>query len=240
MKGIGTACAGAVNTASLAVDILIWLGKAFGETPPATTGPCGNVDGLLHEEGLPYGWRDSAGRPDQDVAGAEQAGAALKMEEMDSAALLDIVRKASDILRRRGIRTVETGAPRKLRITKDYRIFIPELGNREISLMPLPKMLFIFFLRHPEGVAFTGLDRYKDELMDIYVRISPRLDRRGMQQSIERIVSPESNSFHAQKSKLSSALSSYFEGSALGKYVISQKDGGGSSISLRPGMVIWE
>ena len=196
--------------AMIMLDAVLW---AYGEGAEQT--------GLLYEEGLPYGDR-------------------LVLEEMDTVEILSLVRRAESILSQRALPGNILTTPEKVLITRDYRILLPNLDNREISLMPLPKMLFIFFLKHPEGVCFTCLESYSDELFGIYSRISHRLDYDGMRNSISRITSLESNSFHAQKTKLSKALSRYFKDNALGEYIISCNPDGQSSIALRPALVEWE
>lgn len=125
-------------------------------------------------------------------------------------------------------------------ITKDYRIILPDHEGMELSLMPLPKTLFLFFLRHTEGVSLTAMENYTDELLDIYMKVSPRLDPEGMRQSIERVISLDTNSFHTQKTRLSKALSRYFEESELGQYIIKAGAGGRSAIALSPARVLWE
>lgn len=125
-------------------------------------------------------------------------------------------------------------------ITKDYRIILPDHEGMELNLMPLPKTLFLFFLRHTEGVSLTAMENYTDELLDIYMKVSPRLDPEGMRQSIERVISLDTNSFHIQKTRLSKALSQYFEKSELGQYIIKAAAGGRSAIALSPALVLWE
>ena len=196
--------------AMIMLDAILW---ASGEEAVQT--------GLLYEEECLYGDK-------------------FKLQEMDTAEILSLVHRAQSIISQRTCPDNILATPEKVLITRDYRILLPNLDNREISLMPLPKMLFIFFLKHPEGVCFTSLDSYSDELFGIYSRISHRLDADGMRDSIARITSLESNSFHAQKTRLSRALSRYFKDSALGEYIISCKPGGQSSIALRPAMVEWE
>ncbi|HUH33440.1 MAG TPA: hypothetical protein VLZ28_05765, partial [Daejeonella sp.] len=47
-----------------------------------------------------------------------------------------------------------TPYPSRLLIDKHSKLFLTDFGNLEIKMSPLPKTLFLFYLRHPEGVAF--------------------------------------------------------------------------------------
>ncbi len=59
----------------------------------------------------------------------------------------------------------------RMYITKDLRILLTDYDNLEIKLDPLPKSLFILFLRHTEGIKIADLDQYADELKDIYKKM---------------------------------------------------------------------
>ncbi len=59
----------------------------------------------------------------------------------------------------------------RLYITKDLRILLKDYNDLEIKMDPLPKTLFILFLRHTEGIQIIDLDKFYDELIDIYSRM---------------------------------------------------------------------
>lgn len=44
----------------------------------------------------------------------------------------------------------------RLHITADYKIMLPDYG-KEIKMTPLPKTVFFFYLRHPEGLRLKNL-----------------------------------------------------------------------------------
>jgi len=62
----------------------------------------------------------------------------------------------------------------KLRVTEDYRILLTDYDNLEVHLTPLQKALYLFFLNHPEGIFFKDLSDYKEELKNIYKKLSYR------------------------------------------------------------------
>ena len=65
----------------------------------------------------------------------------------------------------------------RLVVTRDYRILLPDYHNMEIEMTPLPKAVFLLFLKHEEGIPFKFLSDYEDELRDIYMRLTDRSDR---------------------------------------------------------------
>ena len=69
---------------------------------------------------------------------------------------MDRVRALIDNLRELGVSEESIGELMRparplsrLYITSDYRIYLPEYGNAEVTLGPLPKAVFILFFRHP-------------------------------------------------------------------------------------------
>lgn len=59
-----------------------------------------------------------------------------------------------------------------IRIEKDYRIIFEEFGNKEIKLKDLPKALYLFYLKHNEGIESKDLVEYMPEIAYIYLKIS--------------------------------------------------------------------
>ncbi len=60
----------------------------------------------------------------------------------------------------------------RLVIDADKRIFLPDFGNIEIKLRPLEKTLYFFYLKHPEGVGLSFLRGKREEMYEIYSKIS--------------------------------------------------------------------
>lgn len=135
--------------------------------------------------------------------------------------------------------------PPKLRITKDLRIFLADghhssYGAREIQLKPLCRMLFILFLRHPEGINFKDLSLYENEMMDIYGRITRRGDATTMQRSIRHITDSTNSLMSVHRSQLSRSLARYIDKTILPQYLISTGKGTTRSIPIDRELIEWE
>lgn len=81
-------------------------------------------------------------------------------------------------------------------IHPDYKIYHNET---ELHLRPLPKTLFLFFLKHPEGIEFKELSAHKKELSEIYHKLCPNLRGEQVKLTIERLVDPSSNSLDTSR-----------------------------------------
>lgn len=93
----------------------------------------------------------------------------------------------------------------KIEITADYKILLSDYG-KEVKMTPLQKTLYIFYLRHPEGVEFKMLSAYYDELLAIYKVLSNRENLEKQQHSIRRLVDATDNAINEKCSRIKEAF----------------------------------
>ena len=93
----------------------------------------------------------------------------------------------------------------KIEITADYKLLLSDYG-KDVKMTPLQKTLYIFYLRHPEGVAFKMLSAYYDELLAIYKVLSNREDLQKQQHSIRRLVDATDNAINEKCSRIKEAF----------------------------------
>ena len=127
----------------------------------------------------------------------------------------------------------------KLRITKQYKILLVDY-DKEIKMGPLPKTVFLFFLRHPEGVMFSHLQDYKQELREIYGRVCTNDDLEKMEQSISRLTDPFDNSICEKCAAVKKAFVMNVSDTVAKNYYINGSQGEKKSISLDRNLVEWE
>ena len=164
---------------------------------------------------------------------------AERVDEMDAAALLE----AMGLIRKRltEIDLLEgTDEGERIRVTKDYRILLPDRFDMEIRLRPLVKTVFLLFLRHPEGIRFGDLPAYRSELLALYRSITRRAGGPEIEESIDRLVDPRDNSIHEKAANLSAALARYFQPQELHAYTLTGKAGAPKRIRLDRTLVEWE
>ena len=127
----------------------------------------------------------------------------------------------------------------RLRITKHYKIILVDY-DKEIKMGPLPKTVFLFFLRHPEGVMFSHLQDYKQELKEIYGRVCTNDDLEKMEQSISRLTNPFDNSICEKCAAVKKAFVMNVSDTIAKNYYINGLQGEKKSISLDRSLVEWE
>lgn len=127
----------------------------------------------------------------------------------------------------------------KLRITKQYKILLVDY-DKEIKMGPLPKTVFLFFLRHPEGVMFSHLQDYKQELREIYGRVCTNDDLEKMEQSISRLIDPFDNSICEKCAAVKKAFVMNVSDTVAKNYYVNGSQGEKKSISLDRNLVEWE
>lgn len=127
----------------------------------------------------------------------------------------------------------------RLLIAKDFKIFLPDF-DKEISLKPLPKTVFILFLKHPEGILLKHLSDYTDELFSIYKSISNRDTLDEMSKSILDLVDPTKNSINEKCSRIREAFVSELEDSIAQYYYIIGDKAEVKKILIDRRFVLWD
>ena len=128
----------------------------------------------------------------------------------------------------------------KLKIDKQYKIFLPEFGNIEIKLRPLEKALYFLFLQYPEGIYHSSLSDHRAALYEIYSKISTMGDLLEMRERINDMV----NTLNDSASQKISRIKRVFEdaiGRDLAKHYFIKGDAGQKKkIDLDRNMIVKE
>ena len=127
----------------------------------------------------------------------------------------------------------------RIRITKQFKIMLVDYG-KEIKLGPLPKTVFFFYLRHPEGVRFTYLQDYAEELLHIYGHVSVNDDPVKMRESIASLTDPFNNSICEKCAAIKKAFILQVKDNIAMNYYVTGMQGGKKGIALDRNLVEWE
>ena len=120
----------------------------------------------------------------------------------------------------------------RLLITKDYRFFLVDLGNREVELQPVHKAVYLLFLSHPEGIEFKRLGDYREELTCYYMATAKMLDKEKIIEGVEHLVNPIDNAINEKCSRIKKVFLEMMDEYMASYYIISghtQKHIAGSS-----------
>ena len=133
--------------------------------------------------------------------------------------------------------------PKKLSrivITSEYRIFLPDYNNLEITMSPLPKAVFLLFLKYPEGILFKEIHDYKPELELIYEQISSREDMIKSKRSISDLTDPTKNSINEKCSRIREAFVRHFDDDIAKYYYITGERSMPKKIQIDRSLVEWQ
>lgn len=93
-----------------------------------------------------------------------------------------------------------------LHVDEKFNIFLPLNGNKRIEIEPLPKALYLLFLRHPEGILLKNISDYRVELEYIYCKVSRRKNPTVIHRLLDEITNPLSNMLHKNLSIIRAAF----------------------------------
>lgn len=110
-----------------------------------------------------------------------------------------------------------------LNISDNLRIFIPELDNREMKMPALARALYVFYLRHEEGVEFKFLSEFTEELFSLYRLASNRLDDTRLRATVDSLVNPTENKINECVSRIKTAFLSIMDEYAARNYCLQMR-----------------
>ena len=125
-------------------------------------------------------------------------------------------------------------------ITPKYEIILPEYGNQIVEMSPLPKAVYLLFLRHEEGLFFKELVDYKDELRAIYEKITNRTSTDVIDDSLDKVTDPTNNAINEKNSRITEAFVKHIDKSLAKSYCITGLRSERKRITLPRKLVEWQ
>jgi len=122
-----------------------------------------------------------------------------------------------------------------LHITQRGKFFVMRDGqvtNQEIRLSPLDKAVYLLFLKYEEGIHFSYLPDYREELMEIYLSLMNYRTTAAMKKSIEDVTDPTNNSINEKCARIRRAFVSSFGEFKAGPFCITGPRGDVKRISI--------
>lgn len=127
----------------------------------------------------------------------------------------------------------------RLFIDAQHRIFLKDYDNTEIDLSPLPKTLYLFMLKNPNGIRLKELSNHKQELIDIYSKVGNRLDMEQIRKSINDLIDPRSNSINEKCSRIKEAFLLKIDDTIAHHYYITGNKSENKKVTLDRSLVIF-
>lgn len=113
----------------------------------------------------------------------------------------------------------------RLTVNQEYKIILADYNEIEVKLTPLPKALYLLFLRHPEGILLKHINDYRQELIEIYNRITNRTDQQEVDNSINALLDCTNNSINEKCSRIKEAFLNKLDDSIAKHYYITGERG---------------
>lgn len=146
----------------------------------------------------------------------------LSVRELVTAGRKDLLLRAigAPLLEELRIEAARTKLSRLL-ITKDYRFYLIDLGNKEIELQPVHKAVYLLFLAHPEGIEFKRLSEYREELIRYYMATAKMIDKEKIIEGVDHLVNPLDNAINEKCSRIKKVFMGMMDEYMANYYIIS-------------------
>jgi len=117
-------------------------------------------------------------------------------------------------------------------IDKHYNIFLPDFGNIEVKMHALPKTVYIFFLRYPKGIRFKELYQHKQELLEIYNKVTNKYEKEEIERAITDLVDMTKPNINMQCSRIRASFRNLMDEHIAKHYYIDGLNGEPKMIAL--------
>lgn len=129
---------------------------------------------------------------------------------------------------------------KKIYVSRFHKIGNKKIeGYQEVKMSPLDKAVYILFLKHPEGINFSYLPDYRNELMEIYKKLMNYRTTAAMLRSVEDVTDPTKNSINEKCARIRRAFVEAFGSYNAEPYCISGPRGEAKRIELDRKYVDW-
>ena len=120
------------------------------------------------------------------------------------------------------LRQVITRSMMPLLIDEKFNILLQDESEtgKPVTMPTLSKVVYLLFLRHEEGIRLKEISDMRDEMLGIYLTISPRGDVEQMRRSIDDLVDPESGSLNQKISRITAAFRHLLPSDIAQHYII--------------------
>jgi len=125
-------------------------------------------------------------------------------------------------------------------VNEKFKIHLPLYENLEIKMEPMLRLVYILFLKHPEGIRLKEISNYKAELQTIYSKISSTSDLIKITQRIEELTSIAKNSLNEKISKLNKIFKDELGDKIATHYQINGNAGQSYKINLEKVLIVFK
>jgi len=93
----------------------------------------------------------------------------------------------------------------RLLLDRHFKVYLTDL-NVEVKMHALPKALFVLYLLHPEGIPFKELYLHKEELLNIYHKVTNKYNKIEIERAINDLVDMSKPSINQKSTRIRQAF----------------------------------
>jgi hypothetical protein len=132
----------------------------------------------------------------------------------------------------------QNSSPSRLKIGKGNRLFLVDYENIEVRMPAMEKTLYLFFLRHPEGINISMLRKDRKELIEIYKNVSTRGRLEDMDLRMNTLLNTLNEQISIKISRIKKAFTDAIGASLADHYIIQGPNAEKKLIKLDRNLVI--
>lgn len=127
----------------------------------------------------------------------------------------------------------------RLRVSSNGHLFLVDRNEAEVKIPSIGRALYILYLRHEKGIAFTDLIDNREELMEIYSMTSDYNDEDKLKMTVDNLINSIGNTINPTISRIKKAFTALL-GDQAKDYLIEGESGEPKKIHIDRRMVINE
>ena len=127
----------------------------------------------------------------------------------------------------------------RLVVDEKYNIILPDFKDLHIDLGPLPKAIFLLFLKHEEVIVFKCMSDYREELERYYRAVTNRVAKSVIESSLDAVTDPTKNILNEKCSLIRKAFVMHMDKVLADNYCITGERGECKRITLPRDLVEW-
>jgi hypothetical protein len=118
------------------------------------------------------------------------------------------------------------------------KVYLPELGSKEVNLTIAERAVYILFLRHEEGIRIAEIGNYRHEISALLHHLG-NTDRETIERGINKLCEPASNSLSEKMARIRQKFVEELGEEEAKPYIISGPNSSPKKIALPRQFVTW-
>ena len=128
----------------------------------------------------------------------------------------------------------------RMKITREYKIYLVDYNNLEIPMYPLAKIIFLLFLLHPDGILFKNMIDYRAQLCQLYEKVTGRVITQKVRKSLDDLTDASNISIAQKVARIRASFRAFMPDHIADHYTITGKNAEPKKIILDRALLSWD